>query len=457
MAIDRITSAGIADGTIDTADIADNAVTDAKSSLTTTLTGLDDVTINSSDPGRTSNKTPVGHLWLNSTSGETYVLTNATSNANVWKNVGTGTGNIDFPVATGITSSPSDLTTPQATQTTAITFTNGSDDIDNVFDFAIANISNSSVITGAVASGDVTDVASATFNFTLGASVGASSTFDVQITDSGGYTSSKQFTITAAAPTFTVEYFAVAGGGGGGYYGGSAGGAGGMLDSSFVATPSSSSVTVTIGAGGQSSPSGSNANNTAASGSNTTLTGSTTATCIGGGGGRGGLGGGRNGIAGGSGSGGHGHSGTGSGGAGTAGQGNAGGSVSNATIGAGGGGKGGGVATNVRDGGLGSTAFSTWATATSSGVNGGYAGGGGGYKSGGPQGSAVHGGGNYGAAATANTGGGCGSDLGNGAYGGSGIVIFRYSGAAKATGGTIVTTGGYTYHKFTSSGTFAAS
>jgi hypothetical protein len=33
----------------------------------------------------------------------------------------------------------------------------------------------------------------------------------------------------------------------------------------------------------------------------------------------------------------------------------------------------------------------------------------------------------------------------------------RYSGSAAATGGTIVTTGGYTYHKFTSSGTFTVS
>jgi hypothetical protein len=40
--------------------------------------------------------------------------------------------------------------------------------------------------------------------------------------------------------------------------------------------------------------------------------------------------------------------------------------------------------------------------------------------------------------------------------GGSGIVIIRYSGAQRGTGGTVVTTGGYTYHTFTSSGTFTA-
>jgi hypothetical protein len=38
--------------------------------------------------------------------------------------------------------------------------------------------------------------------------------------------------------------------------------------------------------------------------------------------------------------------------------------------------------------------------------------------------------------------------------GGSGIVIVRYSGAQQATGGTITSSGGFTIHTFTSSGTF---
>ena len=41
-----------------------------------------------------------------------------------------------------------------------------------------------------------------------------------------------------------------------------------------------------------------------------------------------------------------------------------------------------------------------------------------------------------------------------GGNGGSGIVIVRYSGPQKATGGTITTVAGYTIHTFTSSGTF---
>ena len=65
------------------------------SALSTTLAGLDDVTVNASDPTDTTNpSTGVGTMWVNSTSGETYICTDATSNANVWTNIGEGTGNI---------------------------------------------------------------------------------------------------------------------------------------------------------------------------------------------------------------------------------------------------------------------------------------------------------------------------------------------------------------------------
>jgi hypothetical protein len=35
-------------------------------------------------------------------------------------------------------------------------------------------------------------------------------------------------------------------------------------------------------------------------------------------------------------------------------------------------------------------------------------------------------------------------------------VILRYAGSPRGTGGTITQTGGYTYHTFTSSGTYTA-
>jgi hypothetical protein len=65
-------------------------------------------------------------------------------------------------------------------------------------------------------------------------------------------------------------------------------------------------------------------------------------------------------------------------------------------------------------------------------------------------------------AGTANTGGGGGGfhdPYGTsvlGANGGSGIVIIRYAGAQRGTGGTVVSSGGFTYHTFTTSGTYTA-
>ena len=64
-----------------------------------------------------------------------------------------------------------------------------------------------------------------------------------------------------------------------------------------------------------------------------------------------------------------------------------------------------------------------------------------------------------GVAGTANTGGGGGggadvNDPGGGGAGGSGLVIIRYSGTQRGSGGTVVNSGGYTYHTFTSSGTY---
>ena len=66
-------------------------------------------------------------------------------------------------------------------------------------------------------------------------------------------------------------------------------------------------------------------------------------------------------------------------------------------------------------------------------------------------------------AGTANTGGGGGGGASGGAAysgktGGSGIVIFRYrtadasSAGISVSGGTVTTSGGYTIHSFTSTG-----
>lgn len=59
----------------------------------------------------------------------------------------------------------------------------------------------------------------------------------------------------------------------------------------------------------------------------------------------------------------------------------------------------------------------------------------------------------------ANTGGGAGGaeyETGLNGGGGSGVVIIAYEGSTRGSGGTITSSGGVTYHTFTSSGTFTA-
>jgi hypothetical protein len=51
-------------------------------------------TVSASDPLVTSNPTAVGHMWINSTTGNCYICTNITIGANQWTNIGIGTGNI---------------------------------------------------------------------------------------------------------------------------------------------------------------------------------------------------------------------------------------------------------------------------------------------------------------------------------------------------------------------------
>jgi hypothetical protein len=246
---------------------------------------------------------------------------------------------------------------------------------------------------------------------------------------------------TQAAGVYTVDYLVVAGGGGGGNTRAGGGGAGGLLSANALSVTSGTAYTVTIGAGGAASTAGSN---------------SVFSTFTSVGGGRGGsyVGAGTAGGSGGGGSAGA------SGGAGTAGQGSAGGTGFQGVIDGGGGGGGasavgananssqagnGGAGTNwlslgtsYAGGGAGG-ATDTYTTAT-----GGAGGGGNGYSFSGAE-----------TAGTVNRGGGGGGG-GSGAAGGSGIVIVRYLGGTRGSGGTITSAGGYTYHTFTASGTFTA-
>lgn len=267
----------------------------------------------------------------------------------------------------------------------------------------------------------------------------------------------------------TIEWLAIGGGGGGGGYGGfgngGGGGAGGVLNGSYSMT-SAILFVITVGGGG-----GGGAGQVSGStGADSTVTGGGSFNLTAKGGGYGG----REAPGGNGGSGGGGGA---SGGglatqsnfvpAGFTGYGNNGGGNINQFGGFTGGGGGGAAGvgqngdgeTKGGNGGAATSLFSTWASATSTGVGGQYAGGGGGGRDNEPpSGPGLGGGGGAtgggGPDATANTGsGGGGANNVRGYNGGSGIVIARYvSATAKASGGVITLNGGYVYHTFLSSG-----
>ena len=274
-----------------------------------------------------------------------------------------------------------------------------------------------------------------------------------------------------------AEVLVVAGGGAGGGYHGGGGGAGGVLYTSNYTIVRNTTYTVTVGLGGAGA---SSTSNTGDPGQNSIFSGaSTVLTAVGGGAGK------SQGNAtqarnnGGSGGGGcDGNSSSITGGSGTAAQGFNGGDVSGESGGslavyygtAGGGGAGGvGGTGGIVNGGFGGPGLPFSISGTTQyygggggGTNltnvltygiGGIGGGGTGGVSPSPHNSPLR----YSTNGSANTGGGGGGYLysGNGGgSGGSGIVIIRYKGPQKATGGTITTVGTETVHTFTSSGTF---
>jgi hypothetical protein len=238
--------------------------------------------------------------------------------------------------------------------------------------------------------------------------------------------------------TLSCDYLVVAGGGAGGYDCGGGGAAGGYLTSTAFSV--STSAAVTVGAGGAYTA------NRGSSGSNSVFS---TITATGGGGGGSRVSTFGAGANGGSGGGGGGDNSGAGGSASPSGQGNAGGRGLAATTPGGGGGGSGSAGSNTTgesapgNGGNGLNTLSAWASATSTGVSGYYAGGGGGgYNAGNNGGS---GGGGYGGGASsvnngraaiagvANSGSGGGGGSNGaaasilGGNGGSGIVIVRYA------------------------------
>ena len=149
------------------------------------LTGISSFTKNANDPaGNTNPAGGVGTIWANTTSGELYVLTDATTDANVWTNVGDGTGQQPVPTWSA---------------------TGGSITTDG--DYKVHSFTTSG-----------------TFNFNV-TSVGTTPTVEYLVIAGGG-----------------------GGGGGQGDVGGGGGGAGGYLTASnFTVTSQSYTVTVGVG------------------------------------------------------------------------------------------------------------------------------------------------------------------------------------------------------------------
>ena len=92
-------SGTVADGSITDVKVSDMAASKLTGALPAVsgaaLTNLPaSYTKSASDPLITTNPSAVGALWVNQVSGETYVCTDATTDANVWTNIGAGTGNI---------------------------------------------------------------------------------------------------------------------------------------------------------------------------------------------------------------------------------------------------------------------------------------------------------------------------------------------------------------------------
>lgn len=305
----------------------------------------------------------------------------------------------------------------------------------------------------------------------------------------------------------TADVLVIAGGGGGGgQHGGGGGGAGGVVYLSNINLKKGTAYSCTVGAGGLASrvatPSGTYTvnNNRRGEPGNISKFGSFPP-AIGGGGGDGEAAY-NQATSGGSGGAGSGNGTTTGpdlapmlGRAGIVGQGNAGGNgnglytASPNTYGSGGGGGGaGGAGSNATGtqntnnstggtGGIGTSVYSSWGSATTSGqnVSGTYyfAGGGGGGSWSSNQGAGGYGGGGAGAVnasgttsyatdGTANTGGGGGGSTATateryGGHGGSGIIIVRVQDSITASSTTgspaTVATGGYRYYKFTGDGT----
>ena len=104
-----VTPEMIIDGAVTNAHIqsmSSNKLTGALPALDgSNLTGLPSTidTKSANDPAIDTNPSAVGHLWANTTSGEMFVCTDNTAGANVWYNIGGGSGDVEpYQIGGGI-------------------------------------------------------------------------------------------------------------------------------------------------------------------------------------------------------------------------------------------------------------------------------------------------------------------------------------------------------------------
>jgi len=373
-----------------------------------------------------------GDLWFDSSVAKTYIYYNDGSSSQwVQMNPSGGSDGADGADATGDGESPVIYTEPPTTVqslnsdgTTSTVQMQAVDPEGTAITYGIA-YANSTNARPAQLSADTTiDQSTGTYTFTPSTTESDAGTFKARLSASDGIQTSTRFVNFDLSFGIAIDLLMVAGGGGGGASGsgGGGGGGGGVITKSASSYSFDGSTSITIGSGG-SFP--------GVTGGDTTGFGMTA------------LGGGGSNTATSSSGDVDGKDG-GSGGGGQAFGGGAGGSAlqpsstdgglgydgATGASAAGGGGGAGGAGANPAGG-----AGYTWVNGST------YAAGGNGWN-----------GSNEGVSGGVNTGNG-----GNfhGGSGGSGIVIVRYSGTTQlATGGTITTSGGYTYHTFTSDGTF---
>lgn len=286
----------------------------------------------------------------------------------------------------------------------------------------------------------------------------------------GWVVSSVAYTTSPLSSFYTVDYLIVAGGAGGGGGertngfggGGGGGGAGGLLYGSYNVLPTTA-FSLVVGGGGATGVQG--VPSDATTGANGSNSSGFSLTAIGGGGGAGD----ETAAVGNGGSGGGAGGDNGTFGSGTSGQGFNGGVRSGRSGGGGGGATEVGSTDGASQGGDGYTWLngSTYAggggggrgdAATSNAAGGDGGGGTGGATNGTSGDNQGYGGETSGGTNTGGGGGGKAAGRSNDSRGagGSGIVIIRYAGSQRGTGGTVTSAGGYTYHTFTSSGTYTA-